>query len=92
LPPSKPFNDLQAEDRVHRIGQTKPVTVIKLVTQGSVDEDIYRIQERKAKMNDAIMGSKANKKAENDEISKITNAAVERFMKSPTGKEVIQIE
>ena len=43
-------------------------------------------------MNDAIMGSKANKKAENEDISKLTNAAVERFMKSPTGKEVIQIE
>ena len=25
-----PFNDLQAEDRCHRIGQTKPVTVIKV--------------------------------------------------------------
>ena len=28
-----PFNDLQAEDRCHRIGQTKPVTVIKVRTQ-----------------------------------------------------------
>jgi len=25
-----PFNDLQAEDRCHRIGQKKPVTVIKV--------------------------------------------------------------
>ena len=25
-----PFNDLQAEDRCHRIGQTKPVTIIKV--------------------------------------------------------------
>lgn len=26
-----PFNDLQAEDRCHRIGQKKPVTVIKVI-------------------------------------------------------------
>ncbi len=25
-----PFNDLQAENRVHRFGQTKPVTIIKV--------------------------------------------------------------
>merc|ERR1712127_482231 len=50
-----PFNDLQAEDRCHRIGQKKPVTIIKMVTEGTVDEDIYKIQEREARMNKAIM-------------------------------------
>lgn len=34
-----PFNDLQAEDRCHRIGQKKKVTVYKLVTKNTVDED-----------------------------------------------------
>jgi SWI/SNF-related matrix-associated actin-dependent regulator 1 of chromatin subfamily A len=29
-----PFNDLQAEDRCHRIGQTKPVRVIKVSLSG----------------------------------------------------------
>lgn len=33
-----PQNDRQAEDRCHRIGQTKDVHVYKLITQGSVDE------------------------------------------------------
>lgn len=50
-----PFNDLQAEDRCHRIGQKKPVTVYKLVTEDTVDAHIYRMQERKAKMNAAIL-------------------------------------
>ena len=42
-----PFNDLQAEDRCHRIGQKKPVTVYKLITLESVDEDIFKMQEKK---------------------------------------------
>ena len=44
-----PFNDLQAEDRCHRIGQKKPVTVYKLIARDSVDEDIYKMQERKVR-------------------------------------------
>lgn len=87
-----PFNDRQAEDRCHRIGQKKPVTIIKMVTAGTVDEDIYKIQERKARMNDAIMEEKGrghNQKKkinENEEMCHLANAAVERYLKSPTKK------
>lgn len=38
---------LQAEARAHRIGQTKPVTIYKLVSQGTVEEQmIGRIQKK----------------------------------------------
>ena len=38
---------LQAEARAHRIGQTKPVTVYKLCTQGTVEEQMLgRIQKK----------------------------------------------
>jgi SWI/SNF-related matrix-associated actin-dependent regulator 1 of chromatin subfamily A len=50
-----PENDKQAEDRCHRIGQTKPVTVYKLVTEDTVDEDIYDIGERKSKLSSAVL-------------------------------------
>ena len=43
-----PSTDRQAEDRVHRIGQTKTVVVYKLVTKGTVDEGIYGIAEKKS--------------------------------------------
>jgi SWI/SNF-related matrix-associated actin-dependent regulator 1 of chromatin subfamily A len=52
-----PFNDLQAEDRCHRIGQKKTVTVYKLVTRNTVDEDVYNMQDKKVAMNAAIMES-----------------------------------
>lgn len=37
-----PQVDLQAMDRVHRIGQTKPVSVYRLVTHGTVEERIVQ--------------------------------------------------
>ena len=50
-----PENDRQAEDRVHRIGQTKAVHVYKLVTTGTVDEDIYDMGQRKRELSTAVL-------------------------------------
>ena len=35
----------QATDRAHRIGQTKKVTVYKLIAKGSIEEKIQKLQE-----------------------------------------------
>lgn len=35
-----PFQDLQAQDRAHRIGQTKEVRILRLITEESVEEAI----------------------------------------------------
>lgn len=37
----------QAMDRVHRIGQTKPVRVVRMVSADSVEDRILQIQEAK---------------------------------------------
>ncbi|RKP26858.1 P-loop containing nucleoside triphosphate hydrolase protein, partial [Syncephalis pseudoplumigaleata] len=37
----------QAIDRVYRLGQTKPVNVIQLVMQGSIEEKVISIQLKK---------------------------------------------
>ena len=39
--------DLQAQDRAHRIGQQRPVMVYRLVSQGTVEEKILTLQEKK---------------------------------------------
>jgi SWI/SNF-related matrix-associated actin-dependent regulator 1 of chromatin subfamily A len=62
-----PQNDRQAEDRCHRIGQTKPVTVYKLVSQGTVDEKIWDISCRKARFADAALGEGAGNAGREDE-------------------------
>tara|TARA_B110000305_G_C19333956_1_gene585541 strand:+ start:889 stop:1206 length:318 start_codon:yes stop_codon:yes gene_type:complete len=50
-----PTSDLQAEDRAHRIGQKKPVTIIKLIVKNTVEELIYNLQESKTKVNNTIL-------------------------------------
>ncbi|KAL6882644.1 hypothetical protein ACP4OV_011334 [Aristida adscensionis] len=52
-----PQMDRQAEDRCHRIGQQKPVTIYRLVTKDSVDENIYEIARRKLVLDAAILQS-----------------------------------
>ncbi len=47
----------QATDRVHRIGQTRPVTVHTLVTAGTIEERIAELLERKRTLADAIVGT-----------------------------------
>lgn len=45
----------QATDRAHRIGQTKKVTVLKLVTKGTIEENIIRLQEKKQRLAEQII-------------------------------------
>ncbi|XP_073031060.1 protein CHROMATIN REMODELING 19 isoform X1 [Primulina eburnea] len=52
-----PQIDRQAEDRCHRIGQTKPVTVYRLVTKNTVDENVYEIAKRKLTLDAAVLES-----------------------------------
>jgi SNF2 family DNA or RNA helicase len=43
-----PAVEAQATDRAHRIGQTQSVWVVKLVAQGTIEERILALQDRKA--------------------------------------------
>ncbi|XP_018603706.1 SWI/SNF-related matrix-associated actin-dependent regulator of chromatin subfamily A containing DEAD/H box 1b isoform X1 [Scleropages formosus] len=45
-----PYNDKQAEDRCHRVGQTRPVTVIKLITKDSIEDCMLRVGQKKLKL------------------------------------------
>ncbi|XP_074084158.1 SWI/SNF-related matrix-associated actin-dependent regulator of chromatin subfamily A containing DEAD/H box 1 isoform X2 [Macrotis lagotis] len=45
-----PYNDKQAEDRCHRVGQTKEVHVIKLISQGTIEESMLKINQQKLKL------------------------------------------
>lgn len=42
-------NKTQAEDRAHRIGTKKPVSIITLVTKGTIDERIEELVDKKAR-------------------------------------------
>ena len=45
----------QASDRAHRIGQTRPVTIYRLVMQGSIEEKIVDLHRRKRDLADSLL-------------------------------------
>ncbi len=49
-----PAVEAQATDRAHRIGQAKVVTAYKLITRGTVEEKILKLQESKRGLMEAI--------------------------------------
>ena len=48
----------QATDRAYRIGQKSNVQVYKLITKNSIEEKIYELQEKKAKLADNMLDTK----------------------------------
>jgi len=50
-----PQVDLQAQDRCHRIGQTRPVIVYRLVTEGTIDERIVTRASAKRKLEKIVI-------------------------------------
>ncbi|MFN4144753.1 MAG: DEAD/DEAH box helicase [Runella sp.] len=49
----------QAIDRTHRIGQTNKVMAYKLIMQGTIEEKMIQLQEKKAELFNAIISSDA---------------------------------
>lgn len=60
----------QAEDRLHRIGQTSSVNVITLMCKNTIDERIHKIVTKKAVMSDTLIDRKYD----------VTNPDVIRYM------------
>ncbi|KAG0708995.1 SNF2 family DNA-dependent ATPase [Suillus ampliporus] len=53
-----PSNDAQAMDRAHRLGQTRQVTVYRLITKGTIDERIIQLARVKKDVQDIVVGNK----------------------------------
>ncbi|MDE0422657.1 MAG: DEAD/DEAH box helicase [Gammaproteobacteria bacterium] len=59
----------QASDRAHRIGQTRPVTIYRLVTEGTIEEQIVDIHHRKRDLADRLLeGSDAAGRLSTEEL------------------------
>ena len=52
-----PYNDKQAMDRCHRMGQTKEVRVTRLIGKGTVEEDMFECALSKLKLEKDISQS-----------------------------------
>jgi SNF2 family DNA or RNA helicase len=59
----------QATDRAHRIGQTRPVTVYRLVSKGSIEEKILALHATKRDLAaDFLDGTEAASRLGEDEL------------------------
>ncbi|KAF9103992.1 hypothetical protein BGX27_010301 [Mortierella sp. AM989] len=56
-----PAVESQAIDRIHRLGQTKPVDVIRFIIKESIEENILELQKRKAELSDMTFSEKLSK-------------------------------
>ncbi len=77
-----PHQDLQAQDRAHRIGQTKEVRILRLVTVNSVEE--YILQRARFKLNidvKVIQAGKFDQKSTSEERDAMLRAL---FVESST--------
>jgi len=77
-----PYNDKQAEDRCHRVGQTKEVKVIRFTSEDTIEEGIHNIAMEKLKLEKDVTG------AEVDADSKTKKKDVARLLKAALGVEL----
>jgi len=52
-----PQDDVQAENRAHRLGQTRDVEVIKLVTKGTIEELVHKACHEKLQLAKRVTGT-----------------------------------
>nr|MBK5234385.1 DEAD/DEAH box helicase [Clostridium sp.] len=50
-----PAVEAQATDRAHRIGQKKTVEVIKLIARGTIEEKIFKLQQKKKEISQSVI-------------------------------------
>jgi len=71
-----PQDDIQAENRAHRVGQTREVEVVRLVTKGTVEEQIYKLGVSKLELDKLVAGEEGN----GSRAEKAGEEAVERML------------
>lgn len=58
-----PAAEMQAIDRVHRIGQNKPIFATRFIIKDSIEERILKLQEKKQLVFDGTVGGDASSMA-----------------------------
>jgi transcription termination factor 2 len=56
-----PQLELQAQDRIHRFGQKKPVTIHRYISQGTIEEKVVELQKSKLDLAEGILNSTQRK-------------------------------
>ncbi len=81
-----PQVDLQAQDRAHRIGQKKPVSVYRFVTEDTIEERIVNRAETKLRLDAMVIQqgrlAQGQKKMTTDDMMSMIRCGAERIFKA----------
>ncbi len=72
-----PQNDVQAQARCHRIGQTKDVRIYRLITSRSFEQEMFDRASKKLGLEQAVLGTFG----QDDDDDKPTNQEMEQLLK-----------
>lgn len=84
-----PAMDAQAQDRCHRIGQTRDVHVYRLVTEHTIEENVLRKAEQKRRLDDMVITEGI---FTTDSLTGMLDAATESADSSKLDNALAQIE
>lgn len=71
-----PYNDKQAEDRCHRMGQSRPVTIYRLISESTIEEGILMAAEEKLKLEKDITSNEKGEVHEQRCVVKLLTMAL----------------
>lgn len=71
-----PYNDKQAEDRCHRVGQTREVSVVRLISKDTVEEGMLRVARGKLKLEKDITTDESTDKENTSDVASLLKEAL----------------
>jgi SWI/SNF-related matrix-associated actin-dependent regulator of chromatin subfamily A containing DEAD/H box 1 len=71
-----PYNDKQAEDRCHRVGQTRPVTIYKMVAKNTIEDAMHMVALNKLTLEQEISGGSSSGKQNEKKLYHILREAL----------------
>jgi len=71
-----PYNDKQAEDRCHRVGQTKEVKVIRFTSEDTIEEGIHQVALEKLKLEQDVTGENENDTKKKKDVARLLKTAL----------------
>ncbi|KAL6058337.1 Chromodomain-helicase-DNA-binding protein 9 [Balamuthia mandrillaris] len=84
-----PQNDLQAQARCHRIGQTQNVKVYRLVTRNTYESFMLQVASKKLGLENAVMGTAANESDSEEEDAEDKDVVKSKLLGGDMKKEDI---
>ncbi|XP_076859714.1 SWI/SNF-related matrix-associated actin-dependent regulator of chromatin subfamily A containing DEAD/H box 1A [Brachyhypopomus gauderio] len=71
-----PFNDKQAEDRCHRMGQTRTVQVIRLISKDSIEACMLRVGQEKLKLEQDMTADKGEEGEMSEDMAELLKVSL----------------